>query len=73
MSLSAASTDGGAHSVQVYADISAEWTSGESSWTATWNTTTDGVLSHQVQTFAQALFEESKDQIQRTNDCFFIP
>ncbi|TFK43420.1 DUF1793-domain-containing protein [Crucibulum laeve] len=64
MAVSAASTDGSPHSVQVYSDISAEWVSGDNSLTANWSTTTGNVLTHQVQLATQAVFTENNDHIQ---------
>ena len=58
-------TDGNAHSVQVYADISAEWVSGDDSLTANWTTTTGSLLTHQVQLESQIDFSEISDHIQR--------
>ena len=65
VAISAASTDGNAHSVQVYADISAEWVSGDDSLTANWTTTTGSLLTHQVQLESQIDFSEISDHIQR--------
>ncbi|KAF9057677.1 DUF1793-domain-containing protein [Panaeolus papilionaceus] len=65
MAVSAASTDGAAHSVQVYSDISAEWVSGDNSLTANWTTTTsNGTITHQVQLARQAPFSEINDHTQ---------
>jgi hypothetical protein len=73
MTVSAASTDGASHSVQVYSDISAEWNSGVTSWTVNWTTTTDGpAVIHQVQTVAQAEFEEVDDHAQCTLRIFIL-
>ena len=36
MSVSAKANDGGSHSVQVYTDISGEWTTGDNSLTINW-------------------------------------
>ncbi|KAI0638108.1 DUF1793-domain-containing protein [Trametes polyzona] len=63
--VSAASTDGRAHSVQVYTDISAEWVTGDNSLTANWTTTTGNVLTHQVQLASQSQFSEIGDHIQQ--------
>ena len=63
-SISAASNDGRAHSVQVYADISGEWITGNNSLVATWNTTTGDVLTHEVQLDSQSPFTEINDRIQ---------
>ena len=64
-SISAASTDGRPHDVQVYADISAEWVSGDDSLTVNWNTTTGDVLSHEVKLATQVPYMEINDRIQR--------
>lgn len=67
--LSAASNDGGSHSVQVYTDISAEWITGDNSLTANWTTTVGDIITHQVQLATQQLFSEVSDHIQR--GCLF--
>ncbi|KAF7352670.1 DUF1793-domain-containing protein [Mycena venus] len=65
MGVSAASTDGRSHSVQVYSDISAEWVSGDDSLIVNWNSTTSGsILTHQVQLQNQTLFGEVADHTQ---------
>nr|GAT54330.1 predicted protein [Mycena chlorophos] len=61
LSVSAASNDGGSHSVSVYVDISGEWLSGSNIWTATWQTTQGAINTHQVQLKSQAEFEEISD------------
>ncbi|KIJ70073.1 hypothetical protein HYDPIDRAFT_23218 [Hydnomerulius pinastri MD-312] len=49
MALSAVSTDGKAHAVNLYTDISAEWASGDLSQKVNWTSTTKGdYLSYQV-------------------------
>ena len=68
MTLSAASTDGIAHSVQVYSDISGEWVSGDNTLIANWTTTTGDTFTHQVQLQTQTTFAEIGDHIQRV--CF---
>ncbi|THH14879.1 hypothetical protein EW146_g5515 [Bondarzewia mesenterica] len=66
LALSAASNDGGSHSVHVYTDISAEWVSGDNSLTANWTTTAAGdVLTHQVQLENQSVYGEVSDHIQQ--------
>ncbi|EIN10412.1 DUF1793-domain-containing protein [Punctularia strigosozonata HHB-11173 SS5] len=65
LSLSAKSTDGGSHSVSVYTDISAEWVTGDNSLTANWTTTTDSIITHQVQLESQTVFGEVSDHIQQ--------
>ena len=69
VSVSAASTDGASHTVQLYADISAEWVTGDNSLTANWTTTTGSVLTHQVQLESQTEFGEVSDHIQRESWC----
>ncbi|PPR07202.1 hypothetical protein CVT26_012635 [Gymnopilus dilepis] len=65
MAVSAKSTDGAAHSVQIYSDISAEWISGDNSLTANWSTTVStGVITHQVQLQHQIPFTEANDHTQ---------
>ncbi|KAJ6452366.1 DUF1793-domain-containing protein [Mycena vulgaris] len=65
MAVSAASTDGRSHSVQVYSDISAEWVSGDNGLTVNWNSTTTGsVLTHQVQLASPVVFTEINDHTQ---------
>ncbi|KAK0490834.1 hypothetical protein IW261DRAFT_1547137 [Armillaria novae-zelandiae] len=64
MTVSAASTDGIKHSVQVYTDISAEWVSGDTSLTANWTTSTGSILTHQVQLAVPSEFSEVSDHTQ---------
>ncbi|KAF8076521.1 DUF1793-domain-containing protein [Lyophyllum atratum] len=64
LAVSAASTDGAAHSVQVYSDISAEWVSGNNALVANWTTTTGSILTHQVQLQSQSVLSEVNDHIQ---------
>ncbi|KAH9943507.1 uncharacterized protein BXZ73DRAFT_97546 [Epithele typhae] len=64
VALSAAANDGGSHSVQVYADISAEWVTGDNSRTANWTITTGPILTHQVQLASQTVYTESNDHTQ---------
>ncbi|KAL0949421.1 hypothetical protein HGRIS_009482 [Hohenbuehelia grisea] len=64
VSLSAASTDGRAHSVQLYTDISAEWVSGDNSLGVNWSTTTGSTLVHQVQLQNPARYTEINDHTQ---------
>lgn len=74
LAVSAASTDGGSHAVQVYSDISAEWVSGDDSLTVNWTTTTTGnILTHQVQLETQSLFTEVSDRIQREHQTCVYP
>ncbi|KAK7470511.1 hypothetical protein VKT23_001937 [Stygiomarasmius scandens] len=71
MSVSARSTDGAAHTVQIYSDISAEWVSGDNSLVANWSTTTGDNLIHQVQLTEQAVFQEANDHTQY-GSAFFV-
>ncbi|KZV98212.1 DUF1793-domain-containing protein [Exidia glandulosa HHB12029] len=67
MSVTARAVDGRAHEVQVYADISAEWVSGDVQKTANWSLekTADGrVLAHKVQLANEELFTEVDDRIE---------
>ncbi|KAM5543283.1 hypothetical protein V8D89_003157 [Ganoderma adspersum] len=63
--VSAVSNDGGAHEVQVYADITAEWITGNRSLTAKWATTTGDVLTHQIQLANQTDYVEINNRIQQ--------
>ncbi|KAK7064805.1 DUF1793-domain-containing protein [Favolaschia claudopus] len=67
MHVSAASTDGASHSVQVYSDISGEWVSGATEWDIQWSTTTSDVVSHQISLVSPAKFEEVNDHSQYGN------
>lgn len=62
--MTAASNDGKPHTVQVYADISAEWVSGDNKLPVAWGTNADGVLTHQVALQTQSTFTEVNDQAQ---------
>ncbi|KAF7776020.1 hypothetical protein Agabi119p4_4413 [Agaricus bisporus var. burnettii] len=64
MAVSASSTDGAAHRVQVYSDISAEWVSGNNGLAANWTTSTGSVITHQVQLVNQAVLSEVNDHTQ---------
>jgi len=64
MAVSAKSTDGQAHSVKIYSDISAEWVSGDNGLIANWTTTTGDILTHQVQLAKQTTFAEINDHTQ---------
>ena len=64
LAVSAASTDGATHSVQLYSDISAEWVSGDNNLVANWTTTTGSVITHQVQLASQAVLTEVNDHTQ---------
>ncbi|ESK94383.1 glutaminase, partial [Moniliophthora roreri MCA 2997] len=74
MTVSAASTDGASHSVQVYSDISAEWVSGDNSLTANWSTTTSGsIVTHQVQLTSPRAFAETNDHTQYGSAFYSTP
>ncbi|KAJ6539482.1 DUF1793-domain-containing protein [Mycena capillaripes] len=74
MAVSAASTDGLSHSVQVYSDISAEWVSGDNSLTVNWNSTTTGsILTHQVQLQNPTVFAEINDHTQYGSAFYSTP
>ncbi|KAJ6539468.1 hypothetical protein B0H19DRAFT_960516 [Mycena capillaripes] len=62
MALSAVTTDGNTHSVQVYSDISAEWVAGDNSLPVNWTTTAGATLMHQVQLQNQTVFAETSDR-----------
>ncbi|KAJ7179016.1 DUF1793-domain-containing protein [Mycena filopes] len=62
MGLSATSTDGNSHSVQVYSDITAEWTAGDASLAVNWTTTEGGTLTHEIQLQNQTVFAEKIDR-----------
>ncbi|KAJ7044468.1 DUF1793-domain-containing protein [Mycena alexandri] len=62
MALSATSTDGNSHSVQVYSDISAEWVVGDNSLAVNWTTVEGDTLVHQVQLQTQTVFAEKDDR-----------
>ncbi|KAL0573009.1 hypothetical protein V5O48_008955 [Marasmius crinis-equi] len=64
LSLTAKSTDGTSHSVQVYSDASAEWVSADSTLAVNWTTTTEGLIAHQVQLQKPENYAEINDQIQ---------
>ncbi|KAI5899416.1 DUF1793-domain-containing protein [Schizophyllum commune H4-8] len=64
MAVTAASTDGAPHSVQVYSDISGEWLVGDTTRVANWTTTTTGgTLIHQAQLKDQTPFAELDDRV----------
>ncbi|KAJ7068407.1 DUF1793-domain-containing protein [Mycena amicta] len=74
LAVSAASTDGNAHTVQVYSDISAEWVSGDNSLLVNWNSTTTGsILTHQVQLQSQTVFGEVNDHTQYGSAFYSTP
>ncbi|KAL4781813.1 hypothetical protein BJX76DRAFT_369577 [Aspergillus varians] len=64
LDVSVTSLDGESHNVQVYADISAEWVSGDHSAIAQWDhgVTGDGVSYHKVHRQMPLLFSENRDQ-----------
>ncbi|KAH8426489.1 glutaminase GtaA [Aspergillus melleus] len=59
-----ASLDGKAHDVQLYADISAEWVSGDRNARVEWDygVTKNGVSYHKINRQTQLLFSEVRDQ-----------
>lgn len=65
LAVSAASNDGGSHSVQVYSDISAEWTSTDNTLGVNWTTSIGDVITHQVQLQDQTPFFEENDFVKR--------
>ncbi|KAG6833882.1 hypothetical protein H0H87_007893 [Tephrocybe sp. NHM501043] len=74
MAVSAASTDGAAHSVQVYSDISAEWVSGDNTLAANWSTSTAGnIVTHQVQLQSQVVLSEVNDYTQYGSTFYSTP
>ncbi|GAV98948.1 DUF1793-domain-containing protein [Lentinula edodes] len=73
MAVSAASTDGATHSVQIYSDISAEWVSGDDSLTVNWTTTTGDILTHQVQLTSPTLYGEVSDHTQYGSAFYSTP
>ncbi|KAB5594674.1 hypothetical protein CTheo_1821 [Ceratobasidium theobromae] len=65
MTLTAKSTDGAAHSVQFYTDISAEWVSGDNNLGAKWSTATGGgAIIHQVELQNPVRYAEVNDHTQ---------
>ncbi|ETW77436.1 hypothetical protein HETIRDRAFT_480082 [Heterobasidion irregulare TC 32-1] len=60
----ATSRDGNSHSIQVYSDISAEWSSGNRNDQVQWTTTTNNANSvyHSVNLISQTQFEEEFGQ-----------
>lgn len=64
LAVSAASTDGGSHHVQVYSDISAEWVSGDNTLVANWSTSVGSIITHKVQLENPILFGEINDHTQ---------
>ncbi|KAF3390622.1 Glutaminase A [Penicillium rolfsii] len=63
LNVEVSSMDGNDHNVQVYADISAEWVSGDPGTTAQWDYgTADGVAYHKVYRQTQLAFSEINQQ-----------
>ncbi|KAF9476478.1 DUF1793-domain-containing protein [Pholiota conissans] len=73
MAVSASSMDGASHSVQVYSDISAEWVSGDTSLPVDWSTSSNNVITHQVQLARQIPFSELSDRAQYGAAFFSTP
>ena len=66
VTLSVAPTDGSAHGIKFYTDISAEWVSGDNNLPVNWTTTvSDNIIIHQTQLLEQKPFSENNDHIQR--------
>lgn len=63
LSVSTKSTDGAAHLIQVYADISGEWVSTDNTKQITWSTNVGTVIGHQVQLASQTQYGESGDLV----------
>ncbi|EJD38420.1 DUF1793-domain-containing protein [Auricularia subglabra TFB-10046 SS5] len=73
MSISARSADGAEHQVEVYADISAEWVSGDNGKTVNWSLerSQDGrILAHKVQLANEEKFAEVNDRIEHGSAYF---
>ncbi|KAL8280409.1 hypothetical protein RQP46_007057 [Phenoliferia psychrophenolica] len=65
LQVSVSSTDHQSHSVQIYTDITGEWTSGSNDLKIDWSTSAAGaVLTHQVQLANPELFSEIDDHTQ---------
>ncbi|KAJ7151690.1 hypothetical protein C8R46DRAFT_1166541 [Mycena filopes] len=64
MDVSVVSTDGASHSVQIYSDISGEWSSGALEWDLQWTTTATDVVSHEISLQNPAQWEEVNDHTQ---------
>ncbi|KAL2868411.1 glutaminase GtaA [Aspergillus lucknowensis] len=64
LDVSVSSLDGQSHEVQVYADISAEWVSGDRTAIAQWDygVTSNGVAYHKVHRQTPLIFSEHRDQ-----------
>ncbi|KGO75297.1 protein of unknown function DUF1793 [Penicillium italicum] len=68
LNVEVSSLDGQKHDVQVYADISAEWVSGDRNAIAQWEYgTTDGVAYHKVHRQTQLAFSEKNEQAEWGN------
>ncbi|KAJ5970611.1 uncharacterized protein N7479_000529 [Penicillium vulpinum] len=68
LNVEVSSLDGQNHNVQVYADISAEWVSGDRSAIAEWEYgTTDGVAYHKVHRQSQLAFSQKNEQAEWGN------
>ncbi|KAL7814434.1 glutaminase GtaA [Trichoderma gracile] len=63
LKISVISLDGRSHHVQIYADVSGEWASGDSSQTVQWeHQAGDGIRSHKFYRQNQEPFNEANDQ-----------
>ncbi|KAJ7636292.1 hypothetical protein FB45DRAFT_1055754 [Roridomyces roridus] len=63
MDVSFSSTDGKTHDVKVYSDITGEWLTGDDSWDLQWETTTKGIVSHEISFQYPAMWQEVNDHI----------
>ncbi|KAJ3515450.1 hypothetical protein NLJ89_g1756 [Agrocybe chaxingu] len=74
MAVSAASTRRSPPALlQVYSDVSAEWVSGDNSLIANWSTTTDSIITHQVQLTTPVPFSEINDHTQYGSAFYSTP
>ncbi|KAJ5124174.1 uncharacterized protein N7515_007999 [Penicillium bovifimosum] len=68
LNVEVSSLDGQQHNVQVYADISAEWVSGDRNAIAQWEYgTTDGVAYHKVHRQTQLAYSQNNEQAEWGN------
>ncbi|KAJ5555058.1 hypothetical protein N7535_007503 [Penicillium sp. DV-2018c] len=68
LNVEVSSLDGQEHNVQVYADISAEWVSGDRNAIAEWDFgTSDGVAYHKVHRQTQLAFSQNNEQAEWGN------
>lgn len=71
MAVSVIPTDGRSHAIQIYSDITAEWTSGDDAKVVNWTTwaTTDTV-THQIQLQSPSPFSEVDDHAECKSKIF---